>query len=235
MSIWQDILLVVKDLIEAHPKLARDFFLDKKNKDLFVNLIRAQSMFKINFNDVAIVQSLIRPLKGVVESLVATAPVIELLIEAEIKSLFAFKLNQKRLNRKVGAERSFGRTRLTAEPRHIQLEDFCAYFKPVIETRPKLFLRVFKRLCKVEQISFKKTLTSDPERFRAQAAQFGLKAPKDDFVFRRFSVVHLRDEVRLGEYDLEPLKSPSVLILLLFKDILFKLNKKSYLCKTLSR
>lgn len=82
-------------MLDAHPKLAREFFLDKKNKDLFVNLIRAQTMFKINFNDVTTVHSLLKPLKGVVESLVCTVPVLELLIEAEIKSLFSFRANQK--------------------------------------------------------------------------------------------------------------------------------------------
>lgn len=96
-------------------------------------------------------------------------------------------------------------------------------------------MRVFKRVCQVGWISFKKVLTSDLEKFQAQTAKFGLKMPKNDFVFRQFSVVQLKDETKLGEFDMDALKSSSVLVLLLFKDILFKLNKKSFLCKTLSR
>ena len=114
------------------------------------------------------------------------------------------------------------------------MEDFCAYFKPVIETRPRLFLKVFKRICEVEEISFKKLLTKDKDKFEQIKQKFDLKTPNNDFVFRKIWVVKLVAGVQLDQYNIDPLKSASTLVLVLYKDIMFKLNKKAYLCKTLS-
>jgi hypothetical protein len=233
----QDVFLLVKDIVESHPKLAHEFFLDKKHVSLYVNLLRSQTIFKININDITTIQSLVRPLKGLTESLLATSPVIELLIEAEIKSVFSFRENHKKsiLSNEYKNGKCLHSTHLLKDNSIIHLEDFCAYFKPIIETRPKMFLRVFEKICRVGEISFKKILTADKEKYELLRKNLKFTAPNDDFVFRKSQVVELKDGVKLDTHDMEGLKSQSMLIMLLFKDILFKLNKKSYLCKTLSK
>ena len=91
---------MTKSIVEAHPRVAEEFLLDKKRKQLFTNLLRFEFMIKIDFNDVTTTNSVVQPLKGLIESLVATSPVVELLIEAEIKAVFAFRVNQRHLQRK---------------------------------------------------------------------------------------------------------------------------------------
>jgi hypothetical protein len=116
----------------------------------------------------------------------------------------------------------------------MNLEDFCAYFKPIIESQSRVFFSVFQRICEVEEVSFKKVLSKDKEKFRSIKKQYQLHTPDDDFVFRKTYIVNLKKGVNLTEFNLESVKSSSMLVILLFKDILFKLNKKIFLCKTLS-
>ena len=56
-----------------------------------MGILRAETRNKIDVNKISEISSLIEPLKGLVESLLSTTPVISLLIEAEIKSLFAHR------------------------------------------------------------------------------------------------------------------------------------------------
>ena len=117
----------------------------------------------------------------------------------------------------------------------IELEDFCAYFKPLMENKPKIFDKVFTNLCEVGDISFKKILSTDKEKFKSLIEKYKIQAPLDDFIFRKIKLVRLKDKINPAKHNIETLKSSSLLVLLLLKDILFKVNKKSCLAKSLCR
>ena len=63
--------------------------------------------------------------------------------------------------------------------------------------------------------------------------KYGIKGPKTDFVFRKTRVIRLKKKTEIGRHSLESLKSSSLLVLLLFKDILFKINQKAAMAKLL--
>ena len=97
-------LYLLYTILENNSKIADEFFLDKKRQQLFLNLIRFETIIKIDFNDMSTTKSVIHPMKGIVEKLVATPSAIELLIESEIKSLFSFEVNKKNFQKKTRTE-----------------------------------------------------------------------------------------------------------------------------------
>jgi hypothetical protein len=94
----------VYTIVENNSKIAQDFLLDKKRKQMFLNLIRFETIIKIDINDMSTNNSVIHPIKGLVELLISTQPVLELVIEAEIKALFAFGVNKRNLEVKTKTE-----------------------------------------------------------------------------------------------------------------------------------
>ena len=91
IPLWQDVLTISHKIAEAHPFIAEHFLLNKKNKKLFIGILRAETILPINTNNIGEVNSLCQPLKSLIEKLVNTPSVIYLLIQAEIKSLFAHR------------------------------------------------------------------------------------------------------------------------------------------------
>lgn len=115
----------------------------------------------------------------------------------------------------------------------MEYEDFCIFFKPLIDDRPILFSKAVSSLCEIGELQYKKIISKNKKKYVEIMKKYNIKGPNNDFIFRKVKVIKLKKKVEVGRHSLESLKSGSLLVLLLFKDILFKMNQKAAFAKLL--
>ena len=104
-----------------------------------------------------------------------------------------------------------------------------------MENQSKIFDQAIENICEIGTIEFKKELTKNKEKLQEIAKKHKLNFPIDDFVFRKTKTIRLKKGINPGKHNLENISSSSKIVLLLFKNILFKLNKKTVTAKIITR
>jgi hypothetical protein len=228
IPLWQDTILLCSRIVVSNNKIAQHFFENEKNKELFLRILGAELQNKIDSDKPYLINSLLEPFKILVENLLSTPPVLSLLIEAEIKSLFIHRYQYLKNNNLL-------KENIELNDLEINLEDFCAFFKPLMENKPKIFEKALENLCEIGTIQYKKKLSNDKNKFIEITSKLNIQTPKEDFIFRCIKTIKLKKCVNPVSHNLDTITSSSKLVLLIFKDILFKMNKQTMTAKVLTR